>query len=148
MAILSFSGNVPVFVTWFINRVNDVMMAGSIIFNSFDEIPSQLFFFCWKAFYNFIYVFFVYVFKSEYRVNSLFKVITIILIAIVLNSLCNSLTYTCKIVTECICNICLICYINAIFFKIKYLFALFLERISFLIFQVFLMSFLERLKHK
>ena len=65
MAILSLSGNIPVFITWFINRVNDFMMAGSIIFKSFEEIPSQLFFFCWKAFYNFLYGFFVYVIKSE-----------------------------------------------------------------------------------
>ena len=28
LAILGLSGNIPVFITWFINRVNDLMMAG------------------------------------------------------------------------------------------------------------------------
>ena len=45
-AMLSLSGNIPVFTTWFINSVSDFIIAGSIIFNSLDEMPSkpQLFF--------------------------------------------------------------------------------------------------------
>ena len=41
LAILSLSGNISVFITSFINKVNDLMMAGSIIFNSFEETQSQ-----------------------------------------------------------------------------------------------------------
>ena len=40
LAIFSLPGNMPVCITWLINRANDLMMAGSIIFNSFEEIPS------------------------------------------------------------------------------------------------------------
>ena len=71
---LSLSVNMPVFITWFINMVNDLMMASSIIFNSFEEMPSQrkLFFFG-KALYCFLYSFFIYILKSENRVNLFFK---------------------------------------------------------------------------
>ena len=31
----------PVFMTWFVSRVNDLMIVGSIIFKSFEEIPSE-----------------------------------------------------------------------------------------------------------
>ena len=41
LAILSLSGNMPIFITWLIHMVNDLMMAGSTIINSFEEIPSQ-----------------------------------------------------------------------------------------------------------
>ena len=41
LAILNLSRNMPVFFNWINNRVNDLMMAGSIIFNNFEEIPSQ-----------------------------------------------------------------------------------------------------------
>ena len=37
----SFSGNMPVFIILFINRVNDLMMGGSVMFNSLEDIPSQ-----------------------------------------------------------------------------------------------------------
>ena len=43
LAILSLSGNMPVFKTWWINRAYGLMVAGSIIFRSFEEVPSQLF---------------------------------------------------------------------------------------------------------
>ena len=32
-AILSLSGNMPVFMTWLITKVKDLMIAGSIIFS-------------------------------------------------------------------------------------------------------------------
>ena len=41
LAIFSLSKNMPVFINLFINRFNDLRMADSIIFNSFEEIPSQ-----------------------------------------------------------------------------------------------------------
>ena len=46
MAILSLSGNNPVFNTWLSNRVNDLIITGAITFNNFDDISScpQLFF--------------------------------------------------------------------------------------------------------
>ena len=37
LAMLSLSGNMPVFITCCINRINDLMMAGSIIFNSLRQ---------------------------------------------------------------------------------------------------------------
>ena len=40
LAILSSSGRIP--NTWFINIVNDLIIAGSIIFINFEEIPSNL----------------------------------------------------------------------------------------------------------
>ena len=46
MAILSLSGNIPVFNTWLINRVSGLIITGAITFNNFDDISSypQLFF--------------------------------------------------------------------------------------------------------
>ena len=41
LAILSLSGKIPVFNTCFITIVNDFMIAGSIIFKNFEEIPSN-----------------------------------------------------------------------------------------------------------
>ena len=41
LAMLSLSGNMHVFITWLINRVNDLMLAGSIILKSLEEMPSQ-----------------------------------------------------------------------------------------------------------
>ena len=38
---LSMSGNMPVFMTWCVSTVNDLMIVGYIIFKSFEEIPSQ-----------------------------------------------------------------------------------------------------------
>ena len=40
LAILSLSGNIPVFNTWLINRVNDLIITGAITFNNFDDISS------------------------------------------------------------------------------------------------------------
>ena len=52
----SFSGNMPVFIILFINRVNDLMNGGSVIFNSFEGIPlqSQLFSAGWLSIVFFI----------------------------------------------------------------------------------------------
>ena len=46
MAILSLSGNIPVFNTWLINRVSGLISTCAITFNNFDDISSypQLFF--------------------------------------------------------------------------------------------------------
>ena len=46
MAILSLSGNIPVFNTWLINGVSGLIITGTITFNNFDDISSypQLFF--------------------------------------------------------------------------------------------------------
>ena len=46
MAIFSSSGKIPVFNTWFVNLVNDLIITGSISLINFEEIPSnpQLFF--------------------------------------------------------------------------------------------------------
>ena len=41
MAIFSSSGKMPVFNTWFINIVTDLIIAGSIIYINFEEIPSN-----------------------------------------------------------------------------------------------------------
>ena len=69
MAIFSSSGNIPVFNTWFINIVNDLIIAGSIIFSNFEEIPSnpQLFF-CRKTLYSFLYSFLISILKFKYRI--------------------------------------------------------------------------------
>ena len=46
MAILSLSGNIPVFNTWLNSRVSGLIITGAITFNNFDDISSypQLFF--------------------------------------------------------------------------------------------------------
>ena len=46
MAILSLSGNRPVFNTWLIKRVSGLIITGAITFNNFDDTSSypQLFF--------------------------------------------------------------------------------------------------------
>ena len=38
LAIFNSSGKIPVFNTWFINIVNDLIIAGSIIFINLEEI--------------------------------------------------------------------------------------------------------------
>ena len=120
LAIFSLSWNMAVFIT-FINRVNDLMMADSIIFNSFEEIPSKpQLFFVGRLSMVFFAVSLSTFLNLKTESTCFFKVITIILTNITLNLLCNSLTYICKIVIELIGNITCICYINAIFFKIKY----------------------------
>ena len=45
MAILSLSGNIPVFNTWLISSVSGLIITGAITFNNFDDISSypQLF---------------------------------------------------------------------------------------------------------
>ena len=56
-AILSLSGNMPVFMTWLITKVKDLMIAGSIIFSNFEEIPSNpLLFFVGRSFIVFLTV--------------------------------------------------------------------------------------------
>ena len=40
LAILSLSGNIPVFNTWLINRVSGLIITGAITFNNFDDISS------------------------------------------------------------------------------------------------------------
>ena len=52
----------PVCITWFINRVSDLIMADSIIFSSFEEMPPQLFFVAGHSivfFVNFITTFLI-----------------------------------------------------------------------------------------
>ena len=63
------SGNMPVFITWCITRANDLMMPGSIIFNSFEEIPSKPQLFLLE---DFLLVSLQFL-KSENIVNLLFK---------------------------------------------------------------------------
>ena len=41
LSIFNSSGKMPVFNTWLINYVNDLIVAGSIILINFEEIPSS-----------------------------------------------------------------------------------------------------------
>ena len=67
MAIFSSSGKIPVFNTWFVNIVNDLIIAVSIIFINFEEIRSnpQLFFV--GRLYSFLYSFLINILKFKYR---------------------------------------------------------------------------------
>ena len=55
MAILSLSGNIPVFNTWLINIVSGLIITGAITFNNFDDISSYpQIFFCREIVYSFL----------------------------------------------------------------------------------------------
>ena len=73
MVILSLSGNIPVFITWLINGINYLMMAGLLVSTVLKKYHHNHNCFCWKAFYCFLYSFFIYILKSENRINCFFK---------------------------------------------------------------------------
>ena len=55
--MLRLSGNMPVFMTWLITKVKDLIIAGSIIFNNFEKMPSNpLLFFVGRSFIVFLTV--------------------------------------------------------------------------------------------
>ena len=95
LAILSLSVNMPVFINWFINMVNYLMISVSIIFNSFEEIPSQPQLRFVVRLYIVLCTVSLLTFLNLKKVNVFFFVMAMILIAIILNPLCNSLTYAC-----------------------------------------------------
>ena len=77
------------------------------------------------------------------------QIIIEIFSAIVFNITCKSLSYVCEKLIKFVSNMLFICMCHTIFYNDCWRFfgILVFDRISLIVFQVFLMSFLKRLKH-